>query len=250
MILFFVVLIGTLCASANPCQPPSFVMVETKDGAAICIKRYPADGRPVLIAHGISSNHRFWDLNEQYSLARYLSQKGFDVYNMDFRGHGNAIYDAKGVKQKSGWSIDSYGVYDIEAAVSYISSQNPSKPSYIGHSLGGMALISYMGHHTSEALSTIAVVGTPFDFQHKEALLHLAQKGSQYAFFTVPTPFLARLVSLFNKTPAHLDHMLWGPENIAPEIRKSLFQNIVSPMTPRELRHLYRSLDAQSYIHY
>ena len=87
-------------AFANPCTETPFILVPTEDNAAICIKHYPAPGPPVLIAHGISSNHKFWDLNEEYSLALYLSQKGFDVYNMDFRGHGNAVFDINGKRQK------------------------------------------------------------------------------------------------------------------------------------------------------
>ena len=233
---------------ADECIKNKHSKVITQDGAAICIEHLPAKGSPIILAHGISSNHKFWNLNTDYSLALYLQQQGFDVYNIDFRGHGYASHDAKGKKQHGGWSIDSYGVFDIDAAIKHVQKTHPQEePIYIAHSLGGMALISYMAQHDSSALKAIVIVGTPFDFRHPDPLLHLAKIGAGISFFTIPSPFLAHIASLFHRTPAGIDTMLWGDNTMSTKVRKEMYRSIVSPMTPKELQQIAKTLSKEAY---
>ena len=100
-------------------------------------------------------------------LAKHLQKEGFDVYNMDFRGHGYASHDAANQRQRGGWSVDSYGIYDIHAAIQFIKEKHPAqKPTYIAHSLGGLAFVSYLSKYNSMALSKVVIVASPFDFRH------------------------------------------------------------------------------------
>src|SRR5687767_5683513 len=71
---------------------PEIHRVATDDGADIVLEHLPTIGGPaVVLVHGISSNHLFWDLEPQRSLAQHLQRQGYDVWNLDLRGHGTAF---------------------------------------------------------------------------------------------------------------------------------------------------------------
>lgn len=236
-----------LCISLLWGTPPQPLSIPTEDGAQIYAQHFSHSGPSVILAHGISSNHNFWNLNPEHSLAMYLHNEGFDVYNMDFRGHGLATHDAAGKKQEQGWTIDSYGI-DIHAIVQYVRSNRPEqKPIYIGHSLGGMALISYMAQYTSDSLQGMVIFASPFDFRHPEPLLELARIGASISIIPIPTPLLAHVASWLPHTPAYIDSLLWGENTISPENRVELYQKIVSPMTPKELKHLSKTLSQEAF---
>ena len=250
MILILSLLFSMFCTTLwaqEPCNIPPYVTVSTEDGANICVQHLPATGHPIILAHGISSNHYFWNLTPEHSLALYLQSKGFDVYNIDFRGHGYATHDPQGKKQIQGWNVDSYGT-DIAAVIAYAHTQKPQqKPFYIGHSLGGLAFISYLAHYGSSHVQGVVIVASPFDFGHKEPLLEMAEQGAKVSFLPIPTPLLAHVASLFPSTPAYIDTLLWGKDTISPNIRRLMYQKIVSPMTPKELSHLAKSLSQDAF---
>ena len=81
-------------------------VVPTEDGAAIHLHRHRAEGPPVVVVHGISSNHHAWDLTEERSLGVYLAEHGYDAWLVDLRGHGDARRDTNGQAQRAGWSVD------------------------------------------------------------------------------------------------------------------------------------------------
>ena len=246
MILLIHFFFSSLCAKETCTQAP-YVPVATEDGANICVQHLPTNGYPIILAHGISSNHHFWNLTPEYSLALYLQSKGFDVYNIDFRGHGYATHDPQGKKQIQGWNVDSYGI-DIAAVVAYIHTKKPEqKPFYIGHSLGGLAFISYLAHYGSSNVEGAVIVASPFDFRHKEPLLKIAEQGARSSFAPIPTPLLAHFASLFPSTPVYIDNLLWGKDTITPDIRRLMYQRIVSTMTPKELSHLAKSLSQEAF---
>ena len=228
-------------------QTPTPLNIPTEDGAQIYVEHFQNAGPSIILAHGISSNHRFWNLNTTHSLALFLHEKGFDVYNMDFRGHGFATHTSKGEKQIQGWTIDSYGI-DIHAIIQHIRHQRPQeRPMYLGHSLGGLALISYLAQYGSQSIKAMIVVASPFDFRHQEPVLRLARAGASVSILPVPTPMLARIAAFFSNTPAHIDSLLWGKDTISPKIRKELYNSIVSPMTPKELLHLSKTLSQDAF---
>ena len=124
--------------------------MQTEDGATIALHHHPGDGPPVLIVHGISSNHRCWDLSPERSVATALVAAGFDPWLLDLRGHGDALTDAQGRRQWGGWTMDDYGQHDVPAAVAYVLAQTgEDKIGYVGHSLGGMigAVVDEAQHH-------------------------------------------------------------------------------------------------------
>ena len=228
------------------CQGDGYIPLKTADAQEICIHRRANQGPPILLAHGISSNHRFWDLNETLSVSRYLHRQGYDVWNLDFRGHGLANTTSQRQKRQ-GWTIDTYGEYDLSAAIDHIHRTRNQPVGFIGHSLSGMAMAVYLSIHGQQKLSGLIIVASPMDFGHPDPIWFLAKTGARISFWGINTAWLAKLISYIPKTPFGIENLIWNPQNIGPNIRKQLLQEIVSPMTRKELNQLARTLTGQSF---
>jgi len=118
-ILLFFVLIFAIRASAV-----KEVHFPTVDGGEIYANLYGQGKQAVVLAHGAIFNKESWD-----SLAKLLSEKGFMVLAIDFRGYG------KSRAGKNGRALHE----DILAAVRYLKSAGAKQVSVIGASMGGGA---------------------------------------------------------------------------------------------------------------
>lgn len=217
--------------------------VETDDGAWIHFSRYAHEGgEPVILCHGISSNHHFWDLEPGRSLALFLYAAGYDVWNMDLRGHGPARHDPDGKRQRAGWTVDDYGLHDLPAAFAYVQEHaGGQRLRYVGHSLGGMVLAVYLANTQETPLERVVVVGSPLDFRDADQLTRSVLRSSWMAAATpfIPTPTGARLLAqLDERTPLALDEMLYNPANMTVDSRKRMLARIVSPLSRGEIAQL------------
>lgn len=226
---------GAQCAATE--QHP----VVTEDGATVHLHRHPSDGPPVMVVHGISANHRSWDLDAERSLAVALQAAGYDAWLLDLRGHGAAHADADGREQRGGWTMEDYGRYDIPAAIGHIQAATGyEKIGYVGHSMGGMVAAIYNAIHGDDALAAMVVVGSPVDFGDPDPMLALARRsvGSTAVLRVVPAPTVSRMSVRMEELPFHAEALLWSPTNMAPEARDALMRAAPSPMTRRELAEL------------
>jgi pimeloyl-ACP methyl ester carboxylesterase len=99
---------------------------------------------PVLMCHGLMSNRFSFDLGEEASIARYLRNRGFDVWLMELRAHGRSRPDPAVPGRASSWSIDDHIRTDLPAAVrKVLDITGRKKLQFIGHSLGGMILYAH-----------------------------------------------------------------------------------------------------------
>ena len=111
-------LIFLLLSYANAaCDKSNEHLVETEDNSVVCLHHYPAEGPAILMVHGIASNSNFWDVSPSLSVATYFQDKGYDVWTMDERGHGDARKSPNAKRLKGVWNIDDYGYYDIDTAI-------------------------------------------------------------------------------------------------------------------------------------
>lgn len=113
----------------------------------------------VLLVHGFGQNRYAWHLPSR-SLANHLAFAGFDVFNLDLRGHGRSRhFGAKSPKH-----VDEYVSEDLPIAVDEVLSHTGKKPLYlVGHSLGG--LVSYAAApKLAGAVAGIASIGSPYHF--------------------------------------------------------------------------------------
>jgi pimeloyl-ACP methyl ester carboxylesterase len=211
------------CIGAND------IDVTTNDGATIALHRHQGDGEPVLIVHGISSNHVCWDLTAETSLATYLSDAGFDPWLLDLRGHGNS-----GATEPT--PIDTYGEEDVAAALQFISeSTGVDKVHYVGHSMGGNVAIAYLVSVTAEEslIDRMVLAATPLDFSDAEPLLYNGLHAGAFAanvFGQLPTQIAARLHRVIPDA-LPIDIFLFNDINEPA----AMYENVVSPVNPIEL---------------
>jgi len=124
----------------------------TSDGYRLALHRYrpkrTIKGRePVILCHGLGSNHYSLDPACYPSLARHLAGEGFDVYALDLRGRG--LSSRPGAKWGRpldwGWSFDDYVAKDLPAAIKYVrNAAGAEAVNWVGHSMGGMAAYAYL----------------------------------------------------------------------------------------------------------
>jgi alpha-beta hydrolase superfamily lysophospholipase len=114
---------------------------------------------PVLLVHGFGQNRHTFHLPAR-SFSNYLARAGFDVFNLDLRGHGRSRHF--GAKAPRG--VEDYVREDIPAAVEEVHALSGGRRVWlVGHSLGG--LVSYASAPTLDgAIAGVASIGSPYDF--------------------------------------------------------------------------------------
>ena len=114
---------------------------------------------PVLLVHGFGQNRYAWHLPAR-SFANYLACQGYDVFNLDLRGHGRSRHFGARTPR----SVDEYVTEDLPIAVEEVLSHTGGRaPFLIGHSLGG--LVSYAAAPQLEgSVAGIASIGSPYHF--------------------------------------------------------------------------------------
>ena len=201
-------------------------------GAISLIRKRPAGQAPtrgaVLLIHGFGQNRYTWHLSRR-SFANYLAAAGFDVFNLELRGHGRS--------RKSGSrypkTFESYVEEDVVAAVRAVTEVSGHTQTFlIGHSLGGA--ISYaVAPLVAERIAGVITLGGVFMFGGQPLLRMLARS---YGLASgVADPLLARTLPfipvdmigrLIAAAAPVLDHRwmgrwplaLWYPGSIEAEV--------------------------------
>jgi polyhydroxyalkanoate synthase subunit PhaC len=114
---------------------------------------------PVLLIHGYGQNRYAWHLPAR-SLSNHLARAGFDVFNLDLRGHGRSRH--LGARRPS--HISEFVKEDVPAAVEEVQRHSGGRPVYlVGHSMGG--LVSYASATGLDgAIAGVATLGSPYQF--------------------------------------------------------------------------------------
>jgi polyhydroxyalkanoate synthase len=114
---------------------------------------------PVLLVHGFGQNRYAWHLPAR-SFANHLASAGFDVFNLDLRGHGRSRHF--GGARAGG--VEDYVREDLPAAIEEVQALSGGRPVWVvGHSLGG--LVAYASAPSlAGAVAGIASIGSPYHF--------------------------------------------------------------------------------------
>lgn len=114
---------------------------------------------PVLLVHGFGQNRYAWHLPSR-SFANHLAASGFDVFNLDLRGHGRSRHF--GARHAGG--VEDYVNEDLPAAVEEVQALSGKRPVWIvGHSLGG--LVGYAAAPVLDgAVAGLVSLGSPYQF--------------------------------------------------------------------------------------
>lgn len=180
--------------------------VRTDDGVTLDMRRVRPPqigqrGPTVMLLHGLGSNHQGFHLPKR-SLARWLADRGHDVWLPELRGHGTSEvpgYD---------WCLDDYLEYDLPAILRSIRKYGGTdRIHWVGHSMGGILLMSYGILNPDAPIAKGMAVGSALDY---------AVGKSEFEALLALRPVLERLVAIPYGSLVHLLAPVMGGGRLRP----------------------------------
>lgn len=205
--MWSLLLVLALGRPAEPSMEPDEVLPYASEGWRATLRRYEADGPPVLLVHGMGANHYNWDFVPDVSLAAVLQEAGWDVWVVVLPGDGGSEPPAGSTQDDV--DVDDLVDHHLPAAIAAILAETGAdEVVWVGHSLGAMLLLASLGEQPIAAGVAICGAG---QFEHPTGLVKLGRKlgrgrtggeGLARAFaWTVPVNPVLDLVG----TRRHLD---------------------------------------------
>ena len=141
----------------GPAAPVAIVRKRRVDGETLA---------PVVLVHGFGQNRYAWHLPER-SFANDLSDHGFDVFNVDLRGHGRSR--ELGAPRSSG--VDDYIRGDLPAVIDAVLERTGHERLFlVGHSLGGIC-VAAAAALDPERVAGVVTIGSPHALGRDHAVL-------------------------------------------------------------------------------
>lgn len=179
----------------------------------------------ILLIHGFGQNRHAWHLPSR-SLANHLARQGFDVFNLDLRGHGRSR-QLSGARAKS---VADYVREDLPDALAEIARVSEiERPVFVvGHSLGG--LVSYAAAPSLRSrVAGVVTLGSPYHFARGSFELQAVAmfvKGLRAARIkSVGTPVAMRAIAaamrrvrVVTDGPLPMPLRGWRPSAIEPHV--------------------------------
>jgi pimeloyl-ACP methyl ester carboxylesterase len=128
----------------------------------------------VLLIHGFGQNRYTWHSSRR-SFANYLAREGWDVFNVDLRGHGRSRrFGAPRPRV-----LDDYIQEDVPTcAREAMRLSGHDRVFLIGHSMGGLISYSAAGTHLRDVVRGVISIGSPYRFGQGSALLLLLREAA------------------------------------------------------------------------
>lgn len=187
----------------------------TPDGARIELRRLHAQGDPVgppmLLVHGLAFNHRNFDIHPTWSLPRWLSARGRDVWLLTLRsGQSTAKFEGKR-------NFAAMVEHDLPTAVDAVLARTSAQQvDYIGFSMGGMLLYGALGRTIDTSRVRKAVImGSPGRLKIPVWPFSLTPWVPQWFVPRLHLRLGARLIAFCTdwfKTPFH--RIPYNPDNV------------------------------------
>ena len=169
-------------------------------------KDTPSLNENVVLLHGFGrSPFSMWRLN------RFLKKAGYTVYNI---GYSSIKEDLENIKQK------------VDQQINDCCAGSPLKTHFVGHSLGGLLIRSYLDEYKVKNLGHVVMIaspnkGTEFVDYYKDKWwfkifgkvpLSLSSKGSSFLSSLKP-PYYTLGVIAGNFNISMQEHILSGPDD-------------------------------------
>ncbi len=224
-------------------EPPQQLWAQTRDGWQIALyRRTPSVRRfrePVLLCHGLATNHLNLDFDPPYSLARAFAEAGFCVYSLDWRGAG-ASRPPSG-RGRFDFTADHLIPQDAPAVMDVLLKETGAEECFwVGHSLGGLVGYAVLGGAEGRRLKGLCALGAPVYFHYPRWLARAMRVCTWLAW---PVAFRQRLFSLacapfMGRLTLPLSDVLLNPQAVAPDVLRSIYANLIDSMGYRLLRQL------------
>ena len=164
------------CARVPPdLSPAGEPAYRTDDGWQMKLRHFPAQGPPVVLVHGMGTNHNNWDFREEVSLAAYLQARGWDVWVPELRGDDDTTPPSGDAARN--YSFDDHARRDLPAAIDAVLAETGAEQVYwVGHSMGGMLLYTSLTLFPEKIAAGVAIAA-PARFEAKSGWIRAARVG-------------------------------------------------------------------------
>lgn len=227
--------------------------VRCPDGGKLCIYHRPARYRrylePVVLCHGIATNHLNMDFEPPYSLAVALADAGFECFSVDWRGSGlsrpppgKARYDVQ---------VDDLIRMDAPTLVdcALLHAQSP-KAFWLGHSMGALVGYAAAQEGLEVKLKGLLAMGAPVFFEFKPWLQSSVRLGTWLSF---PWAFRQRLFAralapFLGYVTLPLSDTIVNPKAILPAVQRKVYANIIESVGRRLLRQFSDWISHDAFV--
>ena len=224
-------------------ERPERQWVQTADGWRIAVhQRKPAVRRfrePVLLCHGLATNHLNLDFDPPYSLARAFAEAGFQVVSLDWRGAG-ASRPPPG-RGRFDYDADDLITQDAPAVMEWLLRDSGAEELFwVGHSLGGLVGYAVLGGAEGHRVRGLCALGSPVYFHYPRWLVR-ADAGLYLAGLAGGLPPAAgqpRLRALGGPVTLPLSDVLINPKAMSAPVLRLIYANLIESMGYRLLRQL------------
>jgi len=228
----------------------------TSDGWKVALHRYlphrREEGiRPVVLCHGLGANRYNFDLGRGPSLARYLRERGHDVWVLELRGAGLSSRPRWFNGRRYTWNFDDFVERDIPAALDLVRKRTGADHlNWVGHSMGGILMYSYLQGEGREGIASAVAVSSPGIFTLTSRIRPLHRLLRALLIFPAihleilargAAPLLGRsklLLALGGNNPETMDgraiRLVMG--NLATDISKPLLRQFVDWVESGDIR--------------
>lgn len=206
---------------------------------------------PVVLSHGFLVNSRFLNLTRKYSLAQYLAEEGFDVWNLSLRGTGRSLKPLKAPPKK--WSLDDMINDDLSPVIRYVQRQSGSpRVNWVGFEMGGLLLYGYLEKKRSRSgIGALVTIGTPVTFndpkqEPMKMLLKLENSPTwKKILLYLDGPLVKRLV--IPRIP-DVEKFFYNPENLDQEVEQRFLETALAPVNPGVLDHVITMMRKGEFV--
>lgn len=142
----------------------------------------------VILVHGFGQNRYTWHSSRR-SFSNYLAREGWDVFNVDLRGHGRSRrFGAPRPKVMYEYIEEDVPAFAREA----MELSGHDSFFLIGHSMGGLISYGVAGTSMRDHARGVVSIGSPYKFGQGSALLMLLREAAAAVGWT----------GLFDSNPA------------------------------------------------
>ncbi len=204
--------------------------------------------RPVILIHGLLVDSRFLDFGSA-SLARYLAEAGFDVWNLSLRGTGRSLQPLGWGNRP--WTLDDVLKDDLPAVIEYVGkTAGATEVFVVGYELGGALALAYAGTAAEHGVAGIVGIAAPMTFDSREQdrldiLLELDRRPLlRNALLSWNASALNRLLFMI---PGFRE-VFYNPGNMDPQVARQLLETLLVPVNPGVLKQLITTVDKDEFV--
>lgn len=219
----------------------------TDDHCRLPLCRYPPTGdtrrrHPVILCPGLGSNRFTFDVGpEAPSLPVTLAEQGFDVFLVELRGEGH------GDHEHGPWNFDDFVERDVPALITRVRrATGASAVHWVGHSMGGMVLLSALGRGQSGLVSGVTL-GSALDFEGTDQALasYTRARPVLERISNVPYGWLSRLLAPASarRLQNPLDALNVNLDNCDPKVVRRLDAIGFTSFSPKVMLQLMTAIE-------